>query len=334
MLLIGVDDIFDAHDTGRGHPERPARLDAVRSGMAASGVTDSFRSLTVRPATRDELVRVHSPEYLDALQRFCEAGGGHLDPDTVASAESFRAATVAAGTGLCAIEALDAGAGDAAFCALRPPGHHAVADRAMGFCLVNSIAVAAAALAQRGERVAIVDFDAHHGNGTQEMFWTDPRVFYVSMHEWPLFPGTGRLDDRGAGAGAGTTVNLPFPAGATGDVYLRALDEVVAPVLEQFQPTWLLISAGFDAHRADPLAGLGLSSGDFADITARVVAMAPRRGRLIAFLEGGYDRNGLADSVAAMLAELVGGPSNRPEPATNGGPGAAVVEAARALALP
>jgi len=329
VLLIGADDIFAAHETGRGHPERAGRLIAVREGIKRSGVTDSRRSLTVRAASRDELIRVHSPEYLDALQQRCEAGGGRLDPDTVASSGSWQAARVAAGTGLAAIEALDAGAGDAAFCALRPPGHHAVADRAMGFCLINNVAVAAAALAERGERVCVVDFDAHHGNGTQDMFWTDPRVLYVSMHQWPLYPGSGRLDECGAGAGAGTTVNLPFPAGTTGDVYLRAMDEVVTPVLERFDPTWLLVSAGFDAHRADPLTDLGLTSADFADITSRITAAAPAPGRLIAFLEGGYSQDGLRDSVAAMLPELVGGPSNRPEPATSGGPGAPVVDAAR-----
>jgi len=248
VLLIGADDIFAAHETGRGHPERAGRLIAVREGIKRSGVTDSRRSLTVRAASRDELIRVHSPEYLDALQQRCEAGGGRLDPDTVASSGSWQAARVAAGTGLAAIEALDAGAGDAAFCALRPPGHHAVADRAMGFCLINNVAVAAAALAERGERVCVVDFDAHHGNGTQDMFWTDPRVLYVSMHQWPLYPGSGRLDECGAGAGAGTTVNLPFPAGTTGDVYLRAMDEVVTPVLERFDPTWLRAPSR-SAHR-------------------------------------------------------------------------------------
>lgn len=334
MLLIGVDEIFDAHDTGRAHPERAERLVAVRAGIAASGVADSMAPLPIRAATRDELTRVHSPDYLDSLEQRCATGGGRLDPDTVASSGSWRAALAAAGTGLAAIAALDAGTGDAAFCALRPPGHHALADRAMGFCLVNNIAVSAAALAERGERVAIVDFDAHHGNGTQDAFWTDPRVLYVSMHQWPLFPGTGRLDECGAGAGVGTTVNLPFPAGTTGDCYLRAFDEVVVPVLERFGPSWLLVSAGFDAHRSDPLAGLGLSSGDFADITARLVAIAPGRGRLIAFLEGGYSRDGLADSVAAMLPELVDGRSSPSEPSTSDGPGMEVVDAARALHIP
>ena len=199
----------------------------------------------------------------------------------------------------------------------------------MGFCLINNVAVAAAELRDRGAKVLIVDWDAHHGNGTQDMFWADPDVMYVSLHEWPLYPGTGRLDDTGAGAGAGRTVNFPLPAGATGDVYLAALDTVVAPLAEQFAPDWVLVSAGFDAHRADPLTGLGLQSGDFADLTARVQQLGPP-GRTVAFLEGGYDLDALRDSVAATASALVGG-MQRPEPATAGGPGAAIVRAARDL---
>lgn len=328
MLLIGSDPAFAEHDTGPGHPERAARLGAVTEGIAASGLGDALVHLQAREATTKELERVHTSAYLDELHRRCDEGGGRLDADTVASRSSWRAAVLAAGTGLAAIEALDAGHGDAAFCALRPPGHHALADRAMGFCLLNNVAIAAAALIARGERVCVVDYDAHHGNGTQEIFYADPRVLYVSMHEWPLYPGTGRLDETGAGAGVGTTLNFPLPAGTTGDVYLAAVDEVVAPELERFDPTWVLISAGFDAHRDDPLTGLGLTAGDFADLTARIAAFAPRTGRLMAFLEGGYGLDGLRDSVAATLPGLIGGPPVRPEPASNGGPGRPVVDAA------
>jgi acetoin utilization deacetylase AcuC-like enzyme len=196
----------------------------------------------------------------------------------------------------------------------------------MGFCLLNNVAVTAAHLRDHGERVVIVDWDAHHGNGTQDMFWSDPDVMYVSMHEWPLYPGTGRLDDVGIGAGAGTTINFPLPAGATGDVYLEAIDTVVAPAVERFAPTWVLISAGYDAHRADPLTGLGLSAGDYADLTARIVALAPAR-RTVVFLEGGYDLDALRDSVVATVSTLLAAPA-RPEPATSGGPGRSVVRAA------
>jgi acetoin utilization deacetylase AcuC-like enzyme len=199
----------------------------------------------------------------------------------------------------------------------------------MGFCLINNVGVTAAVLAERGERVMIVDFDAHHGNGTQDLFYSDPRVLYVSMHEWPLYPGTGALDEVGRGEGLGSTVNFPFPAGATGDAYLAAIDEVVAPIAAQWQPTWLLLSAGFDAHHCDPLTGLGLSSGDFADITARLLGLgAP--GKVVAFLEGGYDLEALSNSTAACLAALAG-VEFRPEPATSGGPGRRVPDAALKL---
>jgi acetoin utilization deacetylase AcuC-like enzyme len=177
--------------------------------------------------------------------------------------------------------------------------------------------------------VLIVDWDAHHGNGTQDIFYEDPAVMYVSMHEWPLYPGTGRLDDSGRAEGTGTTVNFPLPAGATGDVYLDSIDSVVAPLAEAFAPTWVLVSAGYDAHRADPLTGLGLAAGDYADLTARVMALAAPR-RLVVFLEGGYDIAALRDSTAATVSTLIGAPE-RIEPATSGGPGRTVVHAVRDL---
>ncbi len=328
MLFVATDPVFELHDTGRGHPERPARLVAVHEGIERAGLREALIPLPSRDATAAELERVHPAAYLEMLEARCRAGGGNLDADTVLSADSWRAAVAAAGTGIAAIDALSNGAADAAFLALRPPGHHARPTQGMGFCLINNVAVAAAALAAREERVLIVDYDAHHGNGTQEMFYEDPRVLYVSFHEWPLYPGTGRHDEMGHGAGDGATLNVPLPAGATGDVYLRALDEVVASRVETFAPTWVLISAGFDAHRADPLTGLGLSAGDFAAISERIAAFA-EPGRLIAFLEGGYDLDALRDSVAASLPALIGAASPRidGEPETTGGPGTTVVEA-------
>jgi acetoin utilization deacetylase AcuC-like enzyme len=328
VLLVATDPRYRDHDPGRGHPERPARLDAVLEGLHFVG-EGALSRLDERTATRTELERVHTAAYLDQLQSFCEHGGGRLDADTTVSQGSWDAALLAAGAGLAAVDALEAGDGDAAFCAVRPPGHHAVPAHAMGFCLLNNIAVTAAALRDRGERVLIVDWDAHHGNGTQDIFWADGSVMYVSMHEWPLYPGTGRLHDNGVGAGARTTVNFPLPAGATGDVYLEAFDRVVAPLAEHFDPGWVLVSAGYDAHRADPLTGLGLSAGDYADLTARVAGLAPRR-RLVLFLEGGYDLEALRNSVAATASTVVGEPV-RLERATSGGPGAHVVTAARDL---
>jgi acetoin utilization deacetylase AcuC-like enzyme len=329
MLLVATDPRYAEHDPGRGHPERPARLGAVHAGLASACIDDAIVALEPRVATRAEVERVHHPAYLEQLEKFCARGGGPLDPDTAVSGASFDAALLAAGSGLAAIDALERGRADAAFCAIRPPGHHAVPGRAMGFCLVNNVAVSAAQLRDRGQRVLVVDWDAHHGNGTQEIFWTDPDVVYVSMHEWPLYPGTGRLDDMGTGAGEGATVNFPFPAGTTGDVYLAAIDDVVAPLAERVRPDWLLISAGYDAHRADPLTGLGLTAGDYADMTARLMALVPP-GRTVAFLEGGYDLDALRDSVAATVSTMVGAPV-RPEPASASGPGHPVVRAVRDL---
>jgi len=329
MVLVATDPLFAEHDPWPGHPERPARLDAVLAGLDLAGFDAGARTdLPRRAATRTELERVHPAAYLDALEQVCADGGGRLDADTAVSARSFDAAVCAAGAGLAAVDALAAGGGDSAFLAVRPPGHHAVPAHAMGFCLVNNVAIAAAELVARGERVLVVDWDAHHGNGTQEIFEAAPDVLYVSLHEWPLYPGTGRLDETGVGAGTGTTLNVPLPAGTTGDVYLEALDTVVAPAVERFAPTWVLVSAGFDGHRADPLTGLGLSAGDFADLTARVRAFAPGPGRMIVFLEGGYDLAALRDSVAATVGTL-GGVPIRPEPATSGGPGTEAVATAR-----
>jgi acetoin utilization deacetylase AcuC-like enzyme len=326
-VLLVTDPRFLEHDTGPGHPERPARLDAVLAGLQSADLGQALVPTAPRPATREELARVHPDPYLDAVESFCAEGGGHLDADTAVSARSWEAAVLAAGSGPAAIEALDRGEADAAFLAVRPPGHHATTRRPMGFCLLNNVAVAAAALADRGERVLVVDWDAHHGNGTQDAFYADGRVLYVSLHQSPLYPGTGRIDETGEGPGAGATVNFPLPPGATGDTYLAAVDEVIVPAAEAFRPTWVLLSAGFDGHRADPLTDLGLSAGDFADLAERVGGLVPA-GQRLAFLEGGYDLAALGASAAACVAALAGA-RYRPEPATSGGIGLPVVEAVR-----
>ena len=329
-VLFATHPLFLEHLTGAHHPERPSRLAAVGAAVQQPELAEAVIALQPQPASRAELERVHPAWYLDRLEHLSAAGGGWIDADTVASAQSAGAAVLAAGAGLTAVAALRRGEGTAAFCAVRPPGHHATSTDSMGFCLVSNIAVVAAALAEDGERVWIFDFDAHHGNGTQAVFYDDPRVLFVSTHQWPLYPGTGRRTETGAGVAEGTTVNVPLPPGTTGDVYLEAFDDVIAPIVDAFAPNWLLISAGFDAHRADPLTDLGLSAGDFAALTARAQQHVPA-GRTLAMLEGGYDLDALTDSTAAVLGVLAGVEVATVERATNGGPGAAAVEAVRQL---
>jgi len=320
ILLVVSNHDSDCHLTGSGHPECPARLAAAETGLLQAGLGEHLVWERPRPASLSELSVVHEPSYLDRLAHFVNSGGRALDPDTPVSGGSWQTALLAAGGGLVAAEALDAGRAAAALVVVRPPGHHAGAAVGRGFCLVNNVAVVAGLLAERGERVLIVDWDVHHGNGTQEIFWNDPRVLYVSTHQWPAYPGTGRPEEHGGPNAPGLTVNIPLPPGATGDVARAALEEVVAPLVGYFDPTWVLVSAGFDAHRADPLASLSFSAGDFADLAKVVASWAPRPGRLLAFLEGGYDLEALALSVGATASAWVG-ETYRPERPTSGGPG-------------
>jgi acetoin utilization deacetylase AcuC-like enzyme len=337
MLYVGADPRFADHDPGRGHPERPARVEAVQTGLDQAardlGVAtdDLLTPLPPRDATPEEIARVHTRRHVERLRTLAEHGGGPIDPDTAMSGGSWSAAVRAAGAGLAAVDALEDASDGAAFLALRPPGHHALPERAMGFCLLNNVAITAAALADRGARVLVVDYDAHHGNGTQEIFYADARVAYVSFHEWPLYPGTGRLDEVGADAGTGTTCNVPLPARATGDLYLRAVDELVAPLAARHAPDWVLVSCGYDAHRADPLTGLGLSAGDYGALATRMLQLAPRAARVVVFLEGGYDLDALRDGTASTAAALVGQAVEPVEPPTSGGPGREVVDAAADL---
>ncbi len=332
-MLFLTDERYLNHDPGSFHPESPRRLSAVRSGLRSAGLTDALVSMVPAPALEEDLHSVHDAGMVAALGKICDAAPAAVDADTYVSEGSLTAARLAAGAGLTAIEALQDSHGRlaAAFCAVRPPGHHASAFGSMGFCLFNNVAVAAARLRAGGERVLILDYDAHHGNGTQDIFYSCPDVLYVSMHQHPAYPGTGAVTETGAGAGRGATLNLPFPPGATGDVYLRAWDEVVLPVVERFTPTWLLISAGFDAHRADPLTSMGLSSGDFADLTAAAVKLVGPS-KVVAFLEGGYDLEALALSSATCVAALAG-EIRHPEASTSGGPGRAVLADAAAVHL-
>lgn len=325
MILVTHERCFD-HDAGVAHPERPARLRAVLEGVAAADLDTDLVRLDAVPAPQAAVLGVHDPLLLGTLQSVDTAGGGRIDPDTAMNAASLEAAMLAAGAGLVALDALGEGLGEAAFCAVRPPGHHATPNRSMGFCLLNNVAVTARTLADRGERVLIVDYDAHHGNGTQDVFYDDPRVLFVSFHQSPLYPGTGGLTERGRGDGVGTNVNVPLPPGATGEHYRAAWDDVVAPIVDSFDPTWLLVSAGFDGHRADPITELGLTAGDFADLTLAVLeSVGPQR--RIVFLEGGYDLDALRGSTTAVVRALAG-ERHHPERPSSGGPGEEAVHAA------
>ncbi len=296
---------FLEHHTGVWHPERPARLEAVERGATSSGQT--IVRVEAPRIDRAILELTHPPGYIDSLERFCSAGGGGIDADTFVSPGSFEAALRSAGAGVEAVGRLVSGAGDMAFCAVRPPGHHALASQAMGFCLFNNAVVTARALVADGSRVAIVDWDVHHGNGTQRLVETDPAILYVSLHQAPFYPGGGDSTEVGVGPGEGTVVNLPMPAGTGGDVYRAAFESVVVPIVGQFEPDWLLVSAGFDAHEEDPLAELRLLAPDYQYMSRGLAATVPE-GRTIVLLEGGYHLPALTSGVAAVLNGFAGVP--------------------------
>jgi acetoin utilization deacetylase AcuC-like enzyme len=304
-VLLYHHDVFARHDTGPWHPERPDRLVAAVAGVEGSGLEVIRREPS--PASTEAIATVHSDVYIARIEAFCRAGGGALDADTVVSEESWEAALRSAGAGLDAVAALRSGEAECAFLAVRPPGHHARTAQAMGFCLFNNIAITAATLMAAGERVAIVDWDVHHGNGTQETFYESGGLVYLSLHEFPFYPGTGWMDEDGDQDGSGHIVNLPFPARTGGDVYAEAMERVIVPVLREFAPHWVLVSCGFDAHRSDPLADLMLVDADYGRMAAAVAGVAPT-GRTLFFLEGGYDLAAIEASTAAVLQGTVGHP--------------------------
>ncbi|MDX7953575.1 histone deacetylase family protein [Lichenihabitans sp. Uapishka_5] len=296
------------HDMGLGHPERPDRIRAILARLDGP----DFAALERREApeaTRAALERVHPAAYLDMLDDLAPRDGTlvRLDGDTAMNNGTLAAARRAAGGAVAAVDAVLGGTCANAFVATRPPGHHAEPARAMGFCFLGNAVVAArhAQVAHGIGRVAIVDFDVHHGNGTQAIVWDDPSIFYGSTHEMPLFPGTGARSERGA---HDTVVNAPLPPGADGTLFRSAMEEAILPRLEAFGPELVIVSAGFDAHRRDPLATLRLEAADFAWVTARLMDVAERHagGRLVSVLEGGYDLEGLGLSVAAHVATLMG----------------------------
>jgi acetoin utilization deacetylase AcuC-like enzyme len=307
-LALVDDPLFCEHVAPAGHPERPERLHAARAAIAHCELDLRRVDLTARPATDDELARVHAQEYLHLLHQ-AAGRSGYLDEDTFYSPASVHAARAGAGAALVVTEALLEKRAEFGLALVRPPGHHARPNGAMGFCLLNNVAVAAAHARARGvERVAIVDFDVHHGNGTQEMFYADPSVLYVSLHQSPLYPGTGAAEERGVGDGRGYTVNVPLSAGADDAVYGAAMERIVAPVLEGYAPQLLLFSAGFDAHARDPLAQMTMTDHGFRTLVRRTLAALAPEVCVGLVLEGGYDLVGLGQSLGATLEGLGEGP--------------------------
>jgi acetoin utilization deacetylase AcuC-like enzyme len=303
------DPIYLEHDTG-GHVENSRRLIETMAHLTKTRIKDKLTSLAPRAASAEELEMVHTPEYISYVKAKAAEGGGWLDPDTVISPKSYEAALYAAGGVIVAVEQVMNGAVDSAFALVRPPGHHAVRSRAMGFCVFNNVAIAARFAQARFKlgRVLIADFDVHHGNGTQEAFYSDPEVLYFSTHEFPFYPGTGWKDETGTGEGEGTTVNFPMVAGWGDEEYLRAFQEVLVPVARRFRPQLILVSAGFDAHWADQLAMMQVTVTGFAQMAMVLKELAAElcRGNLVFALEGGYNLQAIASSIKAVFDVLLG----------------------------
>lgn len=306
-VAIVHDDVFAEHDWP-GHPETEERLRAIGRRLRSDPLLRTLPTEVAVDADPQVLLSVHTEAHLRMVEQTARGGGGWLDGDTYCTVRSYDVARRAAGAAVRAVDAVCGGEARAVFGLVRPPGHHATPDRPMGFCLFNNAAVAAR-YAQRGfglERVAVVDIDVHHGNGTQDIFYEDPSVLYCSLHQWPLYPGTGRATDTGAGRGAGATVNVPVPPRTTGEQWLTAFDERVLPAIRAHRPELVIVSAGYDAHRDDPLAFLELETDTYRAVAGRLAGVAGEfaEGRMVWLLEGGYDLDALADSVATTLHRL------------------------------
>jgi acetoin utilization deacetylase AcuC-like enzyme len=310
-----LDEIFVQHRAPSGHPERPARVEAIRDALLAAGLAQRGTAVATRFASDAEIVRVHDQSYLAQLEREVPGHSGWLDPDTYFSPGTWDAARAAAGSAAQLATRVLAGEYRRGLAVVRPPGHHATRAQAMGFCLINNVAVAAAAARAAGAaRVAILDWDVHHGNGTQDIFWDDPSVLYLSVHQFPYYPGTGAPTEVGGEHARGSTINVGLPAGSRDADYLAVFDHVFLPAIARFAPDLLLVSAGFDAFEHDPLAGMRVTHAGFAAMANRLRRAAEQHagGRIVTVLEGGYDLDGLAGGMTAVLASLTG---PVPEPA-------------------
>ena len=304
------DPIYLQHKTSAGHPETPQRLVAIANGLKQAGLVSQLTRVAPRAADLKWITAIHSPQYVERVRKSCEVGAVYLDTrDVPVSAESYDVALTAAGGVLAAVDAIMAGRIRNAFCAIRPPGHHALRDKAMGFCVFNNVAIAARYIQKKHglSKVLIVDWDVHHGNATQDAFYDDASVMYFGIHQYPFYPGTGGESEKGAGKGVGSTVNAPLPAGSGDEEYKKAFNQTLKPAALAFKPDFVLISAGFDAHEDDPLGGMKVTANGFADLTRIVKDIAERcsQGRIVSMLEGGYSLESLADSVEAHIRVLV-----------------------------
>jgi acetoin utilization deacetylase AcuC-like enzyme len=307
---VVIDPEYLKHDPGQFHPERPQRL-KVLLDLAQALDSQKFQLLPPRAASREEIASCHAGDYIDRVQATSTVNRCALDGDTVTSRDSFGVGLLATGGLLKLCDAIAAGEARNGFALVRPPGHHALKDRAMGFCLFNTVAVGARHVLRHygAQRVLIMDWDVHHGNGTQDAFYHERSVLYLSTHQYPYYPGTGAAEEVGAGAGAGYTVNLPLPAGCGDPEYLRVFKDIVLPIAEKFAPDWIFVSAGFDPHKRDPLGGMNVTESGFGAMAAMLVALAEKYagGKIAFLLEGGYDLLALKNSVAAVLENIKSG---------------------------
>lgn len=312
MAHVGLirDKVYTEHMTSDYHPEHPRRLSAIHAMLEEDDMQGRFRIMDPREATEEEIQRVHTASYFQKIEATRGCGHTQLDPDTHVSSETYRVAKLAAGSLCVLVDAVFSGQIQNGFALIRPPGHHAEADRGMGFCIYNNVAIAARYAQEKGlaEKVLIVDWDLHHGNGTQNTFASDPTVLYFSTHQFPFYPGTGRAEETGRVSGAGYTVNVPLPGGQGATDYLKIYEEILEPIADRFKPDLLLVSAGFDIYCQDPLGSMRVTETGFSDMTRSLMKISDAlcKGRILMTLEGGYHVEGQARSIKNVLNTLSG----------------------------